>query len=282
MSLSRDIVRARQQSAMSKPNIAAVRNRPATERRLIHAVEKLLARGGFGVLGPSAVAREAGVDKMLIYRYFGNLDGLVSAVAKSPELFISIEEICAGDIAAMLALPLPERAAAVARNYARALIERPVVLAMMAWETVERNKLTAIVETAREEMSTRIADHVVSRNRRPARNRGSDGADWRRDQLSGHASAQDTDIFGSEYSHRPRMAAADRCDPNHDEIFRRYDRLAITLRGRRSQNRDRRCAAAESSTAASLPPPSLQSDASLELPANQVSAAMLAVSVLKK
>jgi len=145
---------------MSKPNIAAVRDRPATERRLIHAVEKLLARGGFGVLGPSAVAREAGVDKMLIYRYFGNLDGLVSAVAKSPELFISMEEICAGDIAAMRALPLPERAAAVARNYARALIERPVVLAMMAWETVERNKLTAIIETAREEASIQIADQL--------------------------------------------------------------------------------------------------------------------------
>jgi AcrR family transcriptional regulator len=145
---------------MSKPNIAAVRDRPATERRLIHAVEKLLVRGGFGVLGPSAVAREAGVDKMLIYRYFGNLDGLVSAVAKSPELFISMEEICAGDIAAMLALPLPERAAAVARNYARALIERPVVLAMMAWETVERNKLTAIIETAREEASIQIADQL--------------------------------------------------------------------------------------------------------------------------
>jgi AcrR family transcriptional regulator len=143
---------------MSKPNIAAVRNRPATERRLIHAVEKLLARGGFGVLGPSAVAREAGVDKMLIYRYFGDLDGLVGAVAKSPEYFISMEEICAGDVTTMLALPLPERAAAVARNYARALIERPVLLAMMAWETVERNKLTAIVETEREEMSNRIAD----------------------------------------------------------------------------------------------------------------------------
>ena len=145
---------------MSKPNVAVVRDRPATERRLIHAVEKLLVRGGFGVLGPSAVAREAGVDKMLIYRYFGNLDGLVSAVAKSPELFISMEEICAGDIAAMLALPLPERAAAVARNYARALIERPVVLAMMAWETVERNKLTAIIETAREEASIQIADQL--------------------------------------------------------------------------------------------------------------------------
>jgi len=143
---------------MAKAHASAVRNRPATERRLKNAVGKLLARGGFGVLGPSAVAREAGVDKMLIYRYFGNLDGLVAAVVKSPGFFPSIEEICDGDIAAMRARPMPERAAAVARNYARALIERPVVLAMMAWETVERNKLTAITETEREEMSYRLGE----------------------------------------------------------------------------------------------------------------------------
>ena len=143
---------------MAKAHASAVRNRPATERRLKNAVGKLLARGGFGVLGPSAVAREAGVDRMLIYRYFGNLDGLVAAVVKSPGFFPSIEEICDGDIAAMRARPMPERAAAVARNYARALIERPVVLAMMAWETVERNKLTAITETEREEMSYRLGE----------------------------------------------------------------------------------------------------------------------------
>ena len=72
---------------MAKLRTAAVRNRPVTERKLIRAVEKLLARGGFGMLGPSAVAREAGVDKMLIYRYFGNLDGLVAAVVQSPASF---------------------------------------------------------------------------------------------------------------------------------------------------------------------------------------------------
>jgi AcrR family transcriptional regulator len=146
---------------MSKMQTATVRNRPATERRLKHAVEKLLARGGFGVLGPSAVAREAGVDKMLIYRYFGDLDGLLTAVVKSPGFFPSIEEICDGDVAAMRARPLPERAATLARNYARALIDRPVVLAMMAWETVERNKLTAITETEREGMSLRIAELLL-------------------------------------------------------------------------------------------------------------------------
>ena len=71
---------------MAKLRTAAVRNRPVTERKLTRAVEKLLARGGFGMLGPSAVAREAGVDKKLIYRYFGNLDGLVAAVVQSSGL----------------------------------------------------------------------------------------------------------------------------------------------------------------------------------------------------
>jgi AcrR family transcriptional regulator len=148
--------------AIAENRDSAVRNRPATERRLKRAVEKLLARGGFGVLGPSAVAREAGVDKMLIYRYFGNLDGLVTAVVKSPGFFPSIKEICDGDVTAMRARPVPQRVAAIARNYARALIERPVVLAMMAWETVERNKLTAITETEREEMSIRIAELLLT------------------------------------------------------------------------------------------------------------------------
>jgi len=146
---------------MAKQRTAAVRNRPVTERKLIRAVEKLLARGGFGMLGPSAVAREAGVDKMLIYRYFGNLDGLVAAVVQSPGFFPTIEEICDGDIAAMRARPAPQRAAMIAGNYARALIKRPVVLAMMAWETVERNRLTAITETEREEMSKRIAETLL-------------------------------------------------------------------------------------------------------------------------
>ena len=49
------------------------RNRPQTEAKLRAALARLLAKSGFGALTPSAVAKEAGVDKMLIYRYFGDL-----------------------------------------------------------------------------------------------------------------------------------------------------------------------------------------------------------------
>jgi AcrR family transcriptional regulator len=135
----------------------ARRNRPQTEARLRAALESLLARGGFAALTPSAVGKEAGVDKMLIYRYFGDLKGLVEAVARAPDFFPSLEDICGGDPAAFRRIAVPERLAAVFSNFARVLMERPAVLEMMVWELVERNELTAIMESSREEMGMRIA-----------------------------------------------------------------------------------------------------------------------------
>ncbi|MBI1264611.1 MAG: TetR family transcriptional regulator [Alphaproteobacteria bacterium] len=56
------------------------RNRTATQDALIGAAGEVLARGGFQDFGVNAVARAAGCDKQLIYRYFGGLDGLVAAL----------------------------------------------------------------------------------------------------------------------------------------------------------------------------------------------------------
>lgn len=138
------------------------RNRPRTEAKLREAVGALLVKGGFGALTPSAVAREAGVDKMLIYRYFGGLPGLVEAVANGPDFFPSFEEVCGGDPDRLRALPVSERTAAVVDAYAHLLMARPVVLELMVWELVERNELTAIMETAREEMGLKLARELFA------------------------------------------------------------------------------------------------------------------------
>lgn len=132
------------------------RNRATTEERLKEAVKVLIVQGGFGALTPGAVARQAGVDKMLIYRYFGGIEGLVMALAQAPGFFPDLEELAGGDLAAARALPLAERVAAVTRAYAQALMRRPVVLEMMVWEMVERNALTAIMEEQREIQGLRI------------------------------------------------------------------------------------------------------------------------------
>ena len=144
----------------AQPSSAPVkvrRNRAQTEARLRRAVEELLVQGGFAALTPSAVGKQAGVDKMLIYRYFGDLPGLIRAIAFAPDFFPSYDDLCPqGERDGMRALPLGERASLVLARYAEALLARPVVLELMVWELVERNDLTAIMEEARETMGLKL------------------------------------------------------------------------------------------------------------------------------
>jgi AcrR family transcriptional regulator len=135
---------------------AAARDRKGTEAKLREAAGTLLTRSGFSALGMSAIAQEAGVDKKLIYRYFGSLEGLVTALVESPGFWPTFEELCGGDIEAMRALPLPKRLGELMHNYACALMRRPVALEMMAWETSERNPVTAITEVARERLNEKL------------------------------------------------------------------------------------------------------------------------------
>ncbi len=55
------------------------KDREATEQRLIAAMGELIEEKGFEKVGVNAVAERAGVSKMLIYRYFNSLDGLIYA-----------------------------------------------------------------------------------------------------------------------------------------------------------------------------------------------------------
>ena len=108
------------------------------------------------------VARKAGVDKMLIYRYFNDLPGLVRSIAFAPDFFPSFENIIGDDIDALKALPVGKRAAEVLERNTAAMMANPVVLELMVWELVERNELTAIMEEAREKMGRRLMAEVFA------------------------------------------------------------------------------------------------------------------------
>jgi AcrR family transcriptional regulator len=56
-----------------------MKNKEYTKRKLIDAVGEVLLAHGFKGVRISKVANVAGVDRKLVYRYFGNLDGLIEA-----------------------------------------------------------------------------------------------------------------------------------------------------------------------------------------------------------
>lgn len=68
------------------------RNRQATEQVLLDAVRELVEESGFENVGVNAVATRAGVSKMLIYRYFGSLDGLIAAYIRQYDFWINFDE----------------------------------------------------------------------------------------------------------------------------------------------------------------------------------------------
>ena len=127
-----------------------VRDREITRARLIEAVGTLLARKGFTALGVNAVAREAGVDKVLIYRYFGGLQQLIAAFGREGNFWPSIKELASGDIEAYHQLPVTEQLSHLSRNFIQAIRKRPITQEILAWEMVERNELTGELESVRE------------------------------------------------------------------------------------------------------------------------------------
>ena len=133
-----------------RPAAAKIRNREATRGRLIEAVGTLLAAKGFTGLGVNAVAREAGVDKVLIYRYFGGLPQLIVAFGREGNFWPSIKELAGGDVMAFGQRPLPEQLSHLAKNFTTAIRRRPLTQEILAWEMIERNELTAELEAIRE------------------------------------------------------------------------------------------------------------------------------------
>jgi AcrR family transcriptional regulator len=142
------------------------RDRSATEERILSAVGTVLARDGFGAVGVNAIAREAGVDKVLIYRYFGGLPELLQRWGESGRFWPGVDELLQPDPDAVLALPAAERLALFFDRFIDALRARPLTLEILAAEIVQRNELAAILETEREQWGLR-AEEVLG------------GAEWR-------------------------------------------------------------------------------------------------------
>jgi AcrR family transcriptional regulator len=133
------------------------RDREATRERILQAVGTVLAREGFGQLGVNAIAREAGVDKVLIYRYFGGLPELLTAWGDSGQFWPRVQDLLGDDPAAFLALPVAERYSRFFEHFIDELRARPLTLEIMVAEMTERNELTAILETEREQWGEEAA-----------------------------------------------------------------------------------------------------------------------------
>jgi AcrR family transcriptional regulator len=136
------------------------RDRKKTRLEILHAVGRVLARSGFRELGVNSIAREAGVDKVLIYRYFGGLPQLLKAFAKESGFWPDLGELEGETNKSAVLMTETERAKRLVLAFGRALRGRPLTQEIMRWELLEQNELTRALAQYREEQGVKVFQQI--------------------------------------------------------------------------------------------------------------------------
>jgi AcrR family transcriptional regulator len=134
--------------AIDQSKKTRTRDREQTSARILAAVGETLSAEGFAGIGINTIAKRAGVDKVLIYRYYGGLPELLTAYGKSGAFWPSVDDLLGEHRESYLALY--ERYCRFLEHFIDQLRARPLTLEILAQELIERNELTAILESERE------------------------------------------------------------------------------------------------------------------------------------
>lgn len=136
------------------------KSRLNTEQKILDALEHLLLEQGYPSVGINSIARQAGCDKVLIYRYFDGLDGLLQAFAETQSLWWVVDEIIGEEDDGIGNKPLANYLQELLNRHLEALQARPLTLEIMAWEMSEQNNLTVALARTRAEQGNALVKKI--------------------------------------------------------------------------------------------------------------------------
>ena len=126
---------------MAKSNSLLPRGREAKKKHLFNVIEDILLNEGYTGLGVNKVAHKAGIDKVLIYRYFGGLPELILAFSKSIDFWPSLDELRGEEPEKLNELGPEEQLAFFFKSFLKALRRRPMTMNILQWRESEKNEL---------------------------------------------------------------------------------------------------------------------------------------------
>jgi AcrR family transcriptional regulator len=137
------------------------RNRNQTSQRIIDALEEVIAEKGIAGVGVNRIAEKAGVSKVLIYRYFGGLDGLLVHYVKMGRLFPLYNE-------ATLEYLKPEHEKDLARIWYKQVLHSyrlfrhfPTAYEVLKASVIDNEPMADVVSRAQDEEMSRLVDQLA-------------------------------------------------------------------------------------------------------------------------
>jgi AcrR family transcriptional regulator len=133
------------------------RDRERTKGKILKAVGEVIEKHGTEKVGVNLIARTAGVNKVLIYRYFESVDGLMEQYVKSGEYTSTMADEYIDN---MSVVPPEERSQALSdlmQTFLTDLRERKATRDLLRWE-IGTGK--SMLSDARNQIATRIVEKV--------------------------------------------------------------------------------------------------------------------------
>lgn len=133
------------------------RDRERTKGKILKAVGEVIEQHGTEKVGVNLIARTAGVNKVLIYRYFESVDGLMEQYVKSGEYTSTMADEYIDN---MNIVPPEERSKVLSelmQTFLGDLRERKATRDLLRWE-IGTGK--SMLSDARNQVATRIVEKV--------------------------------------------------------------------------------------------------------------------------
>ena len=129
---------------MKAKSTTTERDRETTERRLLDTIGQMINESGFEKIGINAVANQSGVSKILIYLYFGSVEGLMAAYIRQHDFWINFPQ----------ELPDRNQLQAFLKNMFKEQIEQlrsnPTLKRLYRWELSSDNEMIVKLREQRE------------------------------------------------------------------------------------------------------------------------------------
>ncbi|MGV0923446.1 TetR/AcrR family transcriptional regulator [Empedobacter tilapiae] len=135
-----------------KTTSGLIRDKSRTMARMVAAVGKVLQKKGYTGLDAPSVAKAAGVDKKLVWTYFGGLDNLVEEYIEQRDFWKSISKEEIKKITETPEFINQNDINNILQGQLETLLKDKVLQKIIHWELGESNKTLRKIADKREEM----------------------------------------------------------------------------------------------------------------------------------
>ncbi len=136
-------------------------SREESEDQFIGALEDMLLNDE--IIGVNSISKKTGLNKVLLYRYFGGLDGLLEAYAKKINLWQLLNDELISLLETGTLTSAKESITWIFKEYRKKLLSSPLYLRLLREELFKPNVLTKKLEDEREIQGVKMLELISNK-----------------------------------------------------------------------------------------------------------------------